>query len=91
MPPSASRGGGSTGGGQSGAVPVIQARPVRDCSMPQWLVPLNARLDMLALRLHRLNKLDTAQYIKAAPSQCAQELFVYRLGVLEGLIGQMEK
>jgi hypothetical protein len=50
----------------------------------------SARIDDIIVRLHKLQQLDTGAYQANAPTECAQQLFTYRLSVLNKIVSAME-
>jgi hypothetical protein len=61
-----------------------------DCAIPAWLASESDRVDDVVVRLHKLRSLDTADYRKNAPANCAQQLFKYRISVLNQIVELLE-
>lgn len=78
-----------TAANSSGPAPAAAASA--DCSVPPWLAEESAHLDDAIVRLHKLQRLDTVGYTTTAPpTACAQQLFKYRVSVLNKIIASME-
>jgi len=77
---------GTTGTSNQGGT----APPSADCVIPAWLADESAHVDDAVIRLHKLRKLDTANYTKTAPANCPQRLFKYRVGILSEIVAVME-
>lgn len=60
------------------------------CAVPQWLPDESARVDDAVTRLLKLQKVDVAEYRKKAPTNCAQQLFKYRVSVLGRIVAAVE-
>jgi len=79
--------------GQNNIPRPSEPQPTRaECVIPTWLAPESSRIDEIVLKLHALQKLDAAAYKKEAPpTDCPQQLFKYRVSILDKVVALMER
>lgn len=81
------------GNGQNNIPRPSEPQPTRaECVIATWLAPESSRIDEIVLKLHALQKLDAAAYKKEAPpAECPQQLFKYRVSILDKVVALMER